>query len=187
VAQRPRSTAAPFERQASAGRVIAGSARGIRIAAPGEGTRPLGDRVKQALFAMLEPDLPGARVLDVFAGSGAAGIEALSRRASKVVFVERDRGAVATIQENLERTHLAGPSAEVVRAEAIGWLASPAARSTGPFELVIADPPYDRRQALLARPAAGPGRAASIGAGTPLRRYGADVLPAYGRRSVGFG
>lgn len=135
---------------ASAGRVIAGAARGIRLAAPGEGTRPLADRVKQALFAILEPDLPGARVLDLFAGSGAAGIEALSRRAARVVFVERDRGAIATIEANLERAHLAGPSATVVRAEAVGWLAGPAARAAGPFDLVFVDPPYDRPPLIVA-------------------------------------
>ena len=73
---------------ADAGRVIAGTARGIRLEAPGPGTRPLADRVKQTLFAILEPDLPGARVLDLFAGSGAAGIEALSRGAASVTFVE---------------------------------------------------------------------------------------------------
>jgi 16S rRNA (guanine966-N2)-methyltransferase len=129
--------------------VIAGTARGIRIASPGEGTRPFADRVKQALFAMLEPDLPGARVLDLFAGSGSAGIEALSRRAASAVFVERDRGAVGTIQANLERTHLAGPLATVVRAEVVGWLASPGALALGPFDLVIVDPPYDRPQMLV--------------------------------------
>jgi len=72
-----------------AGRVIAGSARGTRLRAPGEGTRPFGDRVKQTLFAILEPDLPGANVLDLFAGSGAGGIEALSRGAAMATFVER--------------------------------------------------------------------------------------------------
>ena len=78
---------------ADAGRVIAGSARGVRLAAPGEGTRPLADRVKQTLFAILEPDLDGAVVSDLFAGSGAGGIEALSRGAARAVFVERDAGA----------------------------------------------------------------------------------------------
>lgn len=130
--------------------MIAGTARGIRISAPGEGTRPLADRVKQVLFAMLEPHLPGARVLDLFAGSGAAGIEALSRRAAGAVFVERHRGAVAAIQANLERTHLAGPSATVVQAEVVRWLATPAARTAGPFDLAIVDPPYDRPELLVA-------------------------------------
>src|SRR5438874_11153401 len=100
---------------AEAGRVIAGSAKGVRLAAPGEGTRPLADRVKQTLFAILEPELDGARVLDLFAGSGAAGIEALSRGATGVVFVERDAGAGRTIEANLARTRLGGPSATVVR------------------------------------------------------------------------
>ena len=78
-----------------AGRVIAGSAKGVRLRAPGPGTRPLADRVKQTLFAILEPDLHGASVLDLFAGSGAAGIEALSRGAATATFVEKDQGAAA--------------------------------------------------------------------------------------------
>ena len=79
-----------------AGRVIAGTARSIRLDAPGPGTRPLADRVKQTLFAILEPDLPRARFLDLFAGSGAAGIEALSRGAAHATFVERDQRAIGT-------------------------------------------------------------------------------------------
>ena len=94
-----------------AGRVIAGRARGIRLAGPADGTRPLGDRVKETLFAILEPDLAGARFLDLFAGSGAAGIEALSRGAAHATFVERDTAAAKVIAGNLDRTHLAGPAA----------------------------------------------------------------------------
>ena len=86
-----------------AGRVIAGTAGGRRLRAPGEGTRPLADRVKQTLFAVLEPDLPGAAVLDLCAGSGAAGIEALSRGARLAVFVERDAGATRIIALDLSR------------------------------------------------------------------------------------
>jgi 16S rRNA (guanine966-N2)-methyltransferase len=128
---------------ADAGRVIAGSARGIRLEAPGPTTRPLGDRVKQTLFAILEPDLRGARVLDLFAGSGAAGIEALSRGAGHVTFVERDAGAARIIAANLERTSLGGARARVVRAEAIAWLRRPGdLDSSAPFGLVIVDPPY---------------------------------------------
>jgi len=132
-----------------AGRVIAGSARGIRLRAPGAGTRPLADRVKQTLFGILEPDLQGSRVLDLFAGSGAAGIEALSRGAGSAVFIEKDGGAASVIQENLRATSLAGPDAQVVRADAIAWLAhrSP---SDAPFDLVIVDPPY-AETALLTR------------------------------------
>jgi 16S rRNA (guanine(966)-N(2))-methyltransferase RsmD len=124
---------------ADAGRVIAGTARGIRLVAPGEGTRPLGDRVKQTLFAVLETELRDANFLDLFAGSGAAGIEALSRGARRATFVERDQAAVRVIADNLERTHLAS-RAEVVRAEALGWLA--ARDATQPWDVAIVDPPY---------------------------------------------
>ena len=93
---------------ADAGRVIAGSAKGVRLTAPGPGTRPLADRVKQTLFGILEPELEGAAVLDLFAGSGAGGIEALSRGAASAVFVERDAGAVRVIAENLRRILKAG-------------------------------------------------------------------------------
>jgi 16S rRNA (guanine966-N2)-methyltransferase len=129
-----------------AGRVIAGSAAGRRLLAPGPGTRPLADRVKQTLFAILEPDLPGATVLDLFAGSGAAGIEMLSRGAAKAVFVERDPAAIRVIRANLERVGLAG--ADIIQADALGWLRATAARSAGPFGVVVVDPPYADTQAL---------------------------------------
>jgi 16S rRNA (guanine966-N2)-methyltransferase len=132
----------------SAGRVIAGSARGLRLEAPGPGTRPFGDRVKQTLFAVLEPDLPGAHVLDLFAGSGAAGIEALSRGAASATFVERDPAAVRVIAANLAHTHLA-ERATVVRAEAINWLRR-ADPERARFAVVIVDPPYDQPQVLTA-------------------------------------
>lgn len=144
-----------------AGRVIAGTARGIRLVAPGEGTRPLADRVKQTLFAILEPDLPGAAVLDLFAGSGAAGIEALSRGAARAVFVERDRAAIAAIEENLRRAHLAGERARVVRADAMGWLAE-RGPDAGPFDIAIVDPPY-AEPALLAAALRRLGDAAAAG------------------------
>lgn len=139
---------------ADAGRVIAGRARGIRLLAPRTATRPLADRVKQTLFAILEPDLRGARMLDLFAGSGAAGIEALSRGAAAAVFVERDAGAVAVIRANLERTKLAGPSARIVRGDALGFLASAGATADGPFELAFVDPPYAASELLTAALAA---------------------------------
>ena len=106
-----------------AGRVIAGRARGIRLAGPGGDTRPMGDRVKQTLFAILEPDLPDARVLDLFAGSGAAGIEALSRRAGEVTFVERDPAAIRVIHANLDKAHLSGPGVRTVGTDVRRWLA----------------------------------------------------------------
>lgn len=130
-----------------AGRVIAGTAGGRRLRAPGPGTRPLSDRVKQALFAILEPDLPGARFLDLFAGSGAGGIEALSRGAAAAVFVEQDPAALRTLAANLEATGLAGGILR--QADAAAYL-SGAAPADGPFDIILADPPYARSDLLLA-------------------------------------
>ena len=132
---------------ADAGRVIAGSAKGIHLRAPGPGTRPLADRVKQTLFAILEPELTEAHVLDLFAGSGAAGIEALSRGAASATFVEKDQGAAAVIDANLRATSLAGPAAAVVRWDVVQWLAEPSVAV--PFDLVIVDPPYAQTEVLV--------------------------------------
>jgi 16S rRNA (guanine966-N2)-methyltransferase len=131
-----------------AGRVIAGSAKGVRLRAPGPGTRPLSDRVKQTLFAILEPDLPGARFLDLCAGSGAAGVEALSRGAASATFVEKDQGAAAVIEANLKATALAGPAASIVRWDVVRWLDESHANES--FDLVVVDPPYAETD-LLAR------------------------------------
>ncbi|HET9346324.1 MAG TPA: 16S rRNA (guanine(966)-N(2))-methyltransferase RsmD [Candidatus Limnocylindrales bacterium] len=133
---------------ADAGRVIAGSAKGVRLRAPGPGTRPLSDRVKQTLFGILEPDLPGARFLDLFAGSGAAGVEALSRGAASATFVEKDQGAAAVIDANLKATALAGPAASIVRWDAVRWLDEP--HTDESFDIVVVDPPYAETD-LLAR------------------------------------
>ena len=132
---------------ADAGRVIAGTARSIRLEAPGEGTRPLGDRVKQTLFAILDPDLRGATVLDLFAGSGAAGIEALSRGAAHATFVERDAGAVQTIKANLQRTGLAD-RATITKRDVVSWLRDPARAGEPAATVVLLDPPYDDTAAL---------------------------------------
>ena len=123
-----------------AGRVIAGSAKGVRLRAPGPGTRPLSDRVKQTLFAILEPELSGAAFLDLFAGSGAAGIEALSRGAASATFVEKDQGAAAVIDANLKATALAGRTASIVRWDVVRWLGE--AHAEERFDLVLVDPPY---------------------------------------------
>jgi 16S rRNA (guanine966-N2)-methyltransferase len=134
-----------------AGRVITGSAGGRRLEAPGPGTRPLSDKVKQALFSMLEaerPDVWEHPMLDLFAGSGAAGIEALSRGAPGAVLVERDGRATAVIWRNLERTGLAD-GALVVRRDALAWLAGPPV-APAPFGSVVADPPYARASDLQA-------------------------------------
>jgi 16S rRNA (guanine966-N2)-methyltransferase len=162
---------------ADAGRVIAGTARGIRLAAPGPATRPFGDRVKQTLFAVLEPDLRDARVLDLFAGSGAAGIEALSRGARSATFVERDREAARVIDENLRRTHLAA-RAIVVRAEAVAWLAARAARSEA-WDVAILDPPYAETP-LLTRALEALGRPAVMTAGGRVvaKHFWRDAAPA---------
>ena len=133
---------------AEAGRVIAGLAAGRHLLAPGPATRPLADRVKQTLFAILEPDLPGATVLDLFAGSGAAGIEALSRGAAKAVFVDRDGAAIRTIRENLRRTGLDGPAARVIQTGVLEWLARRAGQG-GPFTIAIVDPPYAETELLM--------------------------------------
>ncbi|MDI7278213.1 MAG: 16S rRNA (guanine(966)-N(2))-methyltransferase RsmD [Anaerolineae bacterium] len=123
-------------------RVIAGSARGIRLASvPGEATRPITDRVKESLFGILGPSVANARVLDLFAGTGSVGIEALSRGAREAVFVEQDRRALATIRRNLAATRLAD-RARVVAADVFAYLARPPAE---PFDLIyIAPPQYQR-------------------------------------------
>ncbi len=100
------------------------------------GLRPTPDRVRETLFNWLAPVLPGARCLDLFAGSGALGIEALSRGAAEAVFVERHPAAVAALRENLAR--LNASNARVEQAEALTWLQQPGA----PFEIVLLDPPF---------------------------------------------
>jgi 16S rRNA (guanine(966)-N(2))-methyltransferase RsmD len=129
--------------------VIAGTARSIRLEAPGEGTRPIGDRVKQTLFAILDPELRGATFLDLYAGSGAAGIEALSRGAAHAIFVERDAGASRTIRANLQRTGLED-RATVTRGEVLAWLRDPARAREGPIDVVLLDPPYEDAATLAA-------------------------------------
>jgi 16S rRNA (guanine966-N2)-methyltransferase len=136
-------------------RVIAGRYGGRRLAAPrGAATRPTSDRVREALFSILGARVEDARVLDLFAGSGALGLEALSRGARQATFVESAPAALAALRTNLEAL---GAEAEVVRADAVRWLrgASGGARQ---YDLVFLDPPY--------------GRAADLGA--PL----SDSLPA---------
>lgn len=122
-------------------RIVAGRFGGRRLQAPaGRGTRPTADRVREALFSALGP-LDGEAVLDLFAGSGALGIEALSRGAGQAVFVERDRRAVAVLRANLAALDLAEPEAVVRPAEALAVLRD-ASRRGGPYDLVFLDPPY---------------------------------------------
>lgn len=160
---------------AGAVRVVAGRLRGLRLEViPGLEVRPTSDRVKEALFSMLTPRLPGARVLDCFSGSGALGLEALSRGAHSVVFVEVKARPLELLQRNIERAREAWragappgreatefPEVRVLREDALrpgGWLPA-----LGPFDLVLSDPPYreglGRRflEVLEPGPALGPG------------------------------
>ena len=145
---RPHKAAVRASSGGSAGRVIAGVAKGRRLLAPGEGTRPLGDRVKQSLFAILEPELRDATFLDLFAGSGAAGIEALSRGAALAVFVDHSRAVAEVIERNLSTASLRGPRSRIIVAEAISWLTSPLEGDLGSFAAIFLDPPYDQPQLL---------------------------------------
>lgn len=121
-------------------RVIAGSAGGRRLTVPaGAAVRPTADRVREALFSSLGPAVPDATVLDLFAGSGALGIEALSRGAARVVLVERDRRAAAVVASNLARTGLQ-ERATLVRTDAAAYARDPRG---GPFDIVLLDPPYE--------------------------------------------
>ena len=118
-------------------RIIAGTHRGARIAAPkGLSTRPTGDRVREAAFNLIGP-VDGASVLDLYAGSGAMGLEALSRGAASVTFVEADRSACRTISQNLDKLRLTG--ARVTCSDALWALR----QETRTYDLVLADPPYE--------------------------------------------
>ena len=119
-------------------RIIAGDHRGRRIAVPPAGTRPMTDRVRESLFAVLEPRIVGARFADLCAGSGAVGIEALSRGAAHALLVERSRDAVAIIQANLTTLKL-NDRATLQGADVLVALKAPGA----PFDLIVADPPSD--------------------------------------------
>jgi 16S rRNA (guanine(966)-N(2))-methyltransferase RsmD len=119
-------------------RIIAGSRKGARIFAPKSDARPTGDRVREAAFNLIGP-VEDMAVLDLFAGSGAMGLEALSRGAAKVVFVESDREAQRTIERNLEKLGLKG--AALVKQDARRALAAEAAADRR-YHLVLVDPPY---------------------------------------------
>jgi 16S rRNA (guanine966-N2)-methyltransferase len=121
-------------------RVIAGSAKGMRLGPVPPGVRPVSDRAREGLFSSLALEVPEARVLDLFSGTGAMGIEALSRGAAHAVFVDRAYEASAAVHDNLDRTRLAD-RATVVTRDVAAFLAGPP--PGGPFDLVFLDPPYD--------------------------------------------
>jgi 16S rRNA (guanine966-N2)-methyltransferase len=174
-------------------RIVAGAARGRRLVVPpGDAVRPTADRVREALFSSLAPVLPGASVLDAFAGSGALGLEARSRGAARVTFIERDRRTLVALQRNIDAVDLGActvVTGDATRSARQGLVGAP-------FDLVLLDPPYalaeDVLAALLAdlvpllapeatvvieRPAAAPapGWPASL-IPAPDRRYGSTRL-----------
>ena len=119
-------------------RVITGKARGVQLKTPdGLLTRPTTDRVKEALFSIIQFDIPAAKVLDLFGGTGQLGIEALSREAKSAVFVDAREDACRLIRENLRRTRLE-QSAKVVRADYLDYLK----RCKEQFDIIFLDPPY---------------------------------------------
>ena len=119
-------------------RVITGKARGVQLKTPqGMQTRPTADRVKEALFSIIQFDLPGARVLDLFGGTGQLGIEALSRDAKEAVFVDEREDACALVRENLKRTRLEGQG-RVLRSDYQAYLS----RCRERFDIIFLDPPY---------------------------------------------
>ncbi|MEV6880219.1 16S rRNA (guanine(966)-N(2))-methyltransferase RsmD [Amycolatopsis sp. NPDC051128] len=128
-------------------RIVAGTAGGRRLKVPPKGTRPTSERVREALFNALETagELDGAHVLDLYAGSGALGLEALSRGAADALFVESDRRAVDVLRANVATLGLGG-TVRAGQVEAV--VAAPAPR---PFDLVLADPPYAVDAAALGR------------------------------------
>ncbi|HVF71265.1 MAG TPA: 16S rRNA (guanine(966)-N(2))-methyltransferase RsmD [Chthoniobacterales bacterium] len=120
-------------------RVIAGAAGGLHLDVPKTEVRPTMDRVKAAIFSSLGDQIIGARVLDLFAGTGALGIEALSRGAASALFVEENAAAVAAIERNLARTKLEG---RVRKQDVFAFLDN--ASASGPYTIIFADPPYEK-------------------------------------------
>ena len=119
-------------------RVIAGSARGIPLKTPdGMQTRPTADRVKEAMFSIIHFDIPGAKVLDLFGGTGQLGIEALSRGASAATFVDQSESACRLIRENLWRTKFEN-AGKVVRGDYMEYLS----RCREQYDIILLDPPY---------------------------------------------
>jgi 16S rRNA (guanine(966)-N(2))-methyltransferase RsmD len=160
-------------------RVIAGIYRGRLLSAPSwTGLRPTSDKLRETIFNILALRLPGARVLDLYAGTGALGIEALSRGAAVVTFVERDRRAQKLIEENLERCGITDGYV-IIRASVTDALAQlhdrSAVANAGPFDIAFLDPPYDR----------GPGTGeitATLASAANLMGQGAVVVLEHSRR-----
>jgi 16S rRNA (guanine966-N2)-methyltransferase len=155
-------------------RIIAGAAKGTRLAGVPSGTRPLSDRAREGMFASLGDLVPGSRCVDLFAGTGAVGLEALSRGARSCVFVDSGRRALATIRDNLGRTGLS-EHAEVIRTDLRRGRVP-----DGPFDLAFLDPPYAFPVGALRRVLAETAeRLEPGGAGALTRpaRSSTDVIP----------
>lgn len=147
-------------------RIVAGSLGGRRLAAPGgRSTRPTSDKVREAVFAILGPPPPGAQVLDLFAGSGAMAIEALSRGAATATLVESARGAIATLRANLTELGVTD-RATVLATDVLAYLRGPVRGQ--PFSWVFIDPPYASTLAADAL--------ALLGAATSTDRLAADAI-----------
>ncbi|MGE3811421.1 MAG: 16S rRNA (guanine(966)-N(2))-methyltransferase RsmD [Candidatus Nanopelagicales bacterium] len=149
-------------------RIIAGAARGRRLAVPPAGTRPTSDRVREALMSALEHELGtlgGARVADLYAGSGAVGLEALSRGAAHALLVERDRRAADVLRRNVATVGVEGAA---VMADDVVRLAAgpPPAASRPPYDLVFLDPPYDVPDDVVAEVLSGLGAHGWLGEGS---------------------
>lgn len=158
-------------------RIIAGSARGTRLARVPRGTRPLSDRAREGLFSSLGGRVEGARCADLFAGTGAIGIEALSRGAASCLFVDSGSAAIRAIRENLHRTGLED-RATVVRAGALAALGG----DPGPIDLAFLDPPYTHPHEAVREILARLAGALVPGGGVALTRPKADptdVIPVH--------
>ena len=159
-------------------RVIGGHDRGRRLQAPrGLRTRPTADRVRVTLFDVLGPAVVGARVLDLFAGTGAVGIEALSRGAARVVLVERDQSALRALRGNLAALGASRATARVLAGDVLHLLPILGAEE-GPFDLVFIDPPYATSLAARTLEALAAARVCHDGSEVVVQHSTRTVLPA---------